>query len=72
MRGMMMDETPRPKTKVVVHTKSGQKLAHYENATHSATKDAWRSWLSKSGQAVSFGNFAIAVDNIDYVQVVPN
>lgn len=60
------------KTKIVVFTKSGKKLAYYETATYEECKVAWRNYLSRSATAVSFGNFSIAVDNIDYIQVFPN
>lgn len=62
-------ETPNLKTKVVVYTKSGQKLTYYEKATYEECKEAWRSYLTKKAEAVSFGNFAISIDNIDYVHV---
>lgn len=68
MRGMRME------TKVFVYTKSGKKLTYYDTATYEETKRKWRDYLSKKdvGVGLSFGMFAIAVENIDYVHVVPN
>ena len=60
------------KLKVVVYTKSGNKLAYYENGTQDEVKDAWRSFLAREREAVSFGNFSVPVENIDYVEVLPN
>lgn len=63
-------EEQKPKTKVLVRTKSGKSLAYYENGTYEEIKEAWRSFMTKNNEAVSFGNFVVRIDTIDYVTVL--
>lgn len=58
--------------KVVVHTKSGRRLAYWA-ATEKTAEDIDEQWGNaiKRGGAVTFDIYTMNVDNIDYVEVSP-